>query len=454
MPAADIGKLFGKGSIIEQILVWQVLGQILAAVMAPELRLLENTVNQITQEVPIPPADLADMVVRAVLGDAAATEEAKKSGIPPSDFELLVKNAGEPPGIQQLVEAWRRGFIPEAGLGPDQTSLIQGIFESRVKNKWFGTLLALATRPVPAADAVDAFVKGQIPYDQGEKLAYEDGYDRDAYRILVNTRGNPPSPIELAEFLRRGFIPLEGTGPDVLSFQQGIYEGATKNKWWRLESRLAEYIPPPRTVTAMVREGALTDDEALALFKQAGLSEQLAAAYLHAAHHQKLQADKLLAKADIEQLYRDHVISGDEATSALKVLGWTDTEIPLLLALQDVKRSITALNQAIGRVHNLYVNHKIDKGQALNALNALHVPAAQIQQMIPDWDIERSSNVKVLTPAEIAAALFYKVIDQATAQQELEAQGFTPFDAWILLSVRMHHPLPNQPAPGPVPLSG
>jgi hypothetical protein len=446
MAAGDVGKIFGKGSVIEQILVWQVLGQILAAVMAPELRLLENSVNQLSQEVPLPPADLADMVVRAVLPDHQAADEARKSGIPPGDFELLVKNAGEPPGIQALIEAWRRGFIPEAGLGPDQTSLIQGIFESRVKNKWFGTLLALATRPVPTADAVDAVVKGQIDYAEGEKRAYEDGFDRDAFRVLVNTRGNPPSPVELVELLRREFIPLEGVGPDVLSFQQGIYEGASKNKWWRLFSHLADYIPPPRTVTALIREGSITDEEGLALFKQSGLSEQLAAAYVHSAHHQKLHADKLLAKADIEQLYRDRIISAEDATSALKVLGWTDTEIPLLLALQDVKRSIAALNQAIGRVHNLYVNHKLDKTQALGALNSLHVPDAQIQQMIPDWDIERSSNVKVLTPAEIASAYYYQIIDQATAQAELVAQGFQPFEAWILLSVRMHKAQPNRPA--------
>lgn len=452
--AADLGKLFGKGSVIEQILVWQILGQVLAAVMAPELQLLQNTVNELIQEVPINPATLADMVVRSVLSEAQAAHEARKSGIAPSDFDLLVRNTGEPPGLEFLLQAWRRGFIPPLGRDPFDTSVEQGVAESRIKDKWFPVIEKMAHVPVPAADAVDAVVKGQIDYAQGEEIANASGFDADAFRILFNTRGNPPSPLELAEFLRRGFIPLEGTGPDALSFQQGIYEGASKNKWWQLFSRLAEYIPPPRTVTAMVREGALTDQEALSLFKEAGLSQPLAEAYLHAAHHQKLQADKLLAKGDVEQLYRDQVISGDDAQKMLEALNYTAQESAFLLRLQDIKRAVTAINQAIGRVHTLYVNHKIDKAQAVAALGSLHVPSTQQDQLLASWDVERSANVKVLTSAEIAQAFHYQILDQPAAQAELEGIGYTPLDAWIILSVREHRPLPGQPAPGPSPAGG
>jgi hypothetical protein len=85
-------------------------------------------------------------------------------------------------------------------------------------------------------------------------------------------------------------------------------------------------------------------------------------------------------------------------------------------------------------------------------LAQLGVPADRITELLTEWVIDRTANVKILTPAQIATAVDYEVITEPEGLAEIERLGYTPYDAWILLSNRAKGPLPNKPAPGPPPL--
>lgn len=429
----------------ESIFVWQVAAQVVGALMTPLVQELTRTVNAISQTTPLTPAQLADMVVRNIVQRGDAEAYAKQSGTAPSDFGRMVASAGEPPAPGELVTALRRGIIPHDGRGPGVVSFEQGIAESRIYDHWRSTIEALGDLPLPVADAVDGVVESQIEFELGATFAFANGVNRENFQHLVNIRGNPPSPTELNELHKRGFIELEGTGPDAVTVQQGIYEGATKNKWFPFLAKLADYLPPPRTVTALIREGSLSDDQGLALFKASGLSQDLATAYVHSAHHQRLAATKELAKSEVDALYHDQLIDAQQADQFYESLGYTAEEAAWLRAIQDMKRAVTAQAQAITRVHNLYVNRKVDRTEAVNALDALNVPHQGRDQLLADWDIERTINVRVLSEAQIADAYFRQLIDQGTATDELVNLGYSPRDAWILLSVRLHAPQPNPP---------
>jgi hypothetical protein len=443
---SDLSKLFGKGGIGEQLVVFGVLQQLLGAVLGPELEMLTRFVNDKLQATPLTPADLADMVVRHIVSAPLGEAYAKQSGVAPSDFARMVESAGEGPAPGDLAEALRRGLIPETGTGPDSTSFEQGIAESHLRDKWRATLKGLSVKEPSPADALDALLEGQLPLERARELYGRFGGDLEHFQWLFDTKGSAPTPLEAAQMANRNLIPWEGEGPDVVSFHQAFLEGPWRNKWEAPYRRLAEYHPPPRTVTALVRSGAITDAQAVDLFKQEGLSQELATAMLHDAHKQKLAAAHELAKAEVDTLYHDQIVSADQADAMYMALGWTKEEAAFHRAVQDMRRTVAALNQAIGRVHNLYVARKITKQSASGVLDALHVPSAQRDSLFGDWDIERGANVKVLSAAEIASAFFYKVIDQGTAVTELVDDGYTEVDAWILLSVRQHGPLPNPPA--------
>lgn len=445
--AAELGKLFGEGSAARQLVIWQVLAQAISAVLAPEFELLTREVNKVLPATPLSPAELADMVVRNILPHDPAAKYAAESGISPVDFQRMVQSAGSPPSPQELIAALRRGIIPHDGTGPDSTSFVQGIAEGRTYNKWRPVYEALANVPIGVADAVDAVVESQIPFDQAAHIAYVNGVSAEDFQILVNTRGNPPAPGELLTLWKRGVIPLEGTGPDALSVQQGISEGATKNKWFKPLTELAAYLIPPRSVVAMVRDGALTDDEALVELSKSGLDAKQAAAYVAEAHHQKTAATRDLTVSTIVALYQDRLIDRPTAIQMLEQIRYTPEDANFELDIADFKALESKVRTAVSKVHNLYVAHHIDAATATQTLTGLNVPQEGINDMLEVWGLERDANVQQLTAGEIVDAAYYQIIDNATAIQRLVQLGWTQTDAEIRLFIRLHG-IPQTPAAG------
>jgi hypothetical protein len=450
--ALNLGDLFGKESAFGQIMIWGVGQQVIGAVLAPGLNELTHLVNEIAQTEVLAPADLADLVVRNYLDIDAATGTAKKSGVSPEDFALLVKNAGDAPSTTTLIEAYRRKIIGWDSAQGGLPSVLDGIREGRLADKWAPMLQALGDVPIGVADAVDAVVEGQISRAAGEEIAYQNGISKDNFAILYNTRGNPPAPSELLEMVRRGNIPVGGTGPDVLSLTQGISEGATKDKWIPQFINLLTVLPPEGRVTAMLRAGAISRDQAIGYYKRLGYDDTVAAGFAAEASHTKTAASKDLAKADIEKLYADGAIDSAAATSMLEGLGYAADEAAYLLAIQDLHATTVIVDAAITRIRSYYIARKLADDAVVSALDSLSVPPAQRDKLISAWRIDRTSNVKLLSEAQIVDAWNYTLLSQADAISALVALGYTAHDGWVLLSIKNKGPLPDEPAQGPTPL--
>jgi hypothetical protein len=243
-------------------------------------------------------------------------------------------------------------------------------------------------------------------------------------------------------------IPVDGLGAGVLSMHQGIIEGLTKDKWWPGILALMEYRPPPRTITALERAGVMPPAQAQTLYQQSGLTPQLAALYSADASAVKLVKTKELAEGTVLNIYRAGVIPESEAAALLGTLGYTAQETAWILAWEDLHRELAAMNSAVTKVSSLYISRKIGQNTAQSMLATLGLPAGQVTQLLDTWLLERDATVKLLTAAEIGDAVKYAIMDQATGQAALEALGFTPYDAWVRLSLSNLAALPNPP---PVP---
>jgi hypothetical protein len=453
--------LIGEGSIGRQFLLWGVAYRLAEAVMEPAMTALTQEIWAGAAEGSggglhraLDPAVVADAVVKGILSHGEGASVAALSGVNADDFSTLVYATGQPPDLTFLLEAYRRGYIPFKGTGPGVTTVEQGVRESHIRDEWLAVIDKMQFVPLGVADAVAAVVRGQIDYAAGEKAAYENGLDAANFRVLVNTTGRPPSPTELVELTRRGLIPLRGTGPDALTFQQGIYEGDTKDKWEPLYEKLTEYLPPPRTITTLQSHGVITHDEAVKLYTEQGLSPTLAAAYAASATATKVATEKQLTVSTVLDLYETQFLDAAQATSMLSDLGYSTTEGKYLLELTDFRRELSALNSMINRIGTYFIAHKLTKTAAIEALGQLEVPVAQRDQLIATWEVTRASNVRLLTESQIVDAWDYGIMSQDEAISELQALGYTARDAWVLLSNKNKAPLPNPPAAGPNPITG
>lgn len=438
----------GAAGTILSIAEYNLAGQLIGAILGPYSQAITNEVMSITPLVPLSPADLALAVIRNEIPEDAAAGEAAMSGINAGRFHTLTRLTGDAPAPEELAVALRRGFI-------DAGRYLEGIRQGRLRDEWGDLVRQLATQDPSPTTPLLAELKAQADHATALELYEKFGGNPDHYDLALAVEGAGPSPLEAAEMARRGIIPWAGLGEGVVSFEQAVHESAYRNKWQAGFRAISEYLPPPRTVTAMIREGALTPDQGRALFEKAGLPPELVTAYLDAASQQKTAPHKELAEGTISQLYHDRLMSHDQAVAALEALSFTAEEAGFILSIQDVKVAQHYLELAISRVHTLYVGHKIGKATALSTLGSLGVDATGAADLMGIWDWEAAANVRAVTAAELAAAYHAAILTQDEATAELVGMGYTPFDAWLILSVHEKKALPGKPPPdtiGPGPL--
>lgn len=490
-----LGDLFGEGSIAEQIFVWGVLQSVIEALGQPYFTELTQIVNEHHPDEVLDPATVAGLVVRGLLGDADAKSEAAKSGISADRFDNLVTAAtpylspadlaqlvtrnfmdiasaraeaarqgytsdrlarlillaGQPPSVTDLAVALRRGLIPDDGP-PDGVSFAQGFREGSIADKYIPLIKQLAIQWPTPADALNALLEGQVDFDTGKQLYEKFGGDPQFFQLLYDTNGSAPTPTEAATMANRGVIPWDGTGPTVTSFEQAFLEGPWRNKWEKPYRVLSEYLPPPRTVTAMLKTGSLSADQAAELLAKQGLTPDLVQAYITDAQQQAATTELDLTLSSILSLYQGHVISRDDTKQLVIALGYSQENAERLITLRDLQRAIAAVNSAVSRIQTLYIGRKITRDTAQSTLAALEVPADQITDLIGIWDIEVAANIKQLTESQIVDAWAIGAMDEHEAIGELQAIGYTAFDAWRLLSIKNKKPLPNKPPAGPNPV--
>lgn len=374
------------------------------------------------------PADAALGKLRGTVNEHRALEAAHAAGLTDEDFQTLVDNTGEPPALQELLSLWIRGKISTAKLD-------HGIRQSRIRNEWIDVIHELHYQPPTPQEALNALLQGQISEAEARRRYKEGGGDMSWFQHAFDAEGTAPSPVELGDMANRGIIPWGGTGPHRTSFEQGFLEGPWRNKWSEPMRKLAEYLPPPRTITTLVGNASLSKKEAYKLFRKQGLTADLAEAYVKSATTDKTAKQKALAVSQISQLYRDQAIDREQAVKMWGDLGYDNHEAHFLAVLADLERVQRFTETAISTIHTRYTGHAIVRHQASTDLDQLGVPAKQRNSLLAMWDLERDAKVKRLTAAEVHKAVKKGLLTEQQGMHRLEQMGYPAEDATIYLQL-------------------
>lgn len=367
------------------------------------------------------PADLALMVLKGILSEGDAATIAAGSGVSASDFSRLILATGEPPGIMELLEAYRRGFIP-------QSQLEHGIRQSRVRDEWIPTLEKLRYQPMSTSDAVRAVVQNHLQLADARKIADENGLTPGAMDILVQVEGNPLAPGQFYELWNRGII-------GQAEVEQGLRESHLKNKYIPAALHLRERLPEGRQITTMLNHGALTSEQAHRLLLDHGYSAEVIAALIKSGTSGKTGAHKQLASTQITTLYEDQAIDEPTAAKMLGALGYAASEVEWILRLADLRVEHAYLNAAVAHVRQAMVSRHITAQVATGRLDALGLRAQHRDQLIHLWSLEVESTVKVLTPAQILKAHKTQAISDQDALDRLTREGYSTADAELLITI-------------------
>lgn len=444
---AGLGDLFGKDSIASQFLIWGVLQQLLGPLLQPVVIELSKLVMSADPALPIPPGALAEAVARGLMDDGPARDAATESGIGGQAFDVLVANAENVPALSAVLELFRRGEIPVGGDDPLSVSVRGALTDQGIRADWHAQIVKLATSIPDQSQVLTAWLEGQIPEGEAVRRLKEAGMDPTWIQSAYDASGQAPTPTQALELLNRGIIPERGTGPASVSYEQAFLEGPWRNKWLTPFLALAEYLPPPRTVTAMYHGGQLTHDQAATLLAKQGLAPELVAAYLAPAETSVTHHDKTLTKTEIATAYADGLLTRPAAEHALEALTYSAHDAGTILDLVDVRVTTAQVSAGVSRVRSLFEAGKLTEAQAKANLHELGLPTDQAKDVVDTWAITQATNTKTLSGAQIEAAYYYNLLTSADAITLLEALGYDEFDAWIALSVRVHGPVPDYPRP-------
>lgn len=400
------------------------------------------------------PPDAAQAVVRNFLPHSDGVAVAALSGVDAATFATMVDLAGDAPSPTDLTVALRRKLIPFDSGTPAKPGFVQGIQQGRLADKWITMIRDLAQEWPTPTDALEARLVGQVTTEKSKELYAKFGGDPQYWQLLFDTRGEAPTPLELGVLANRGDIPWDGLGPDKATFEQGFHEGRWRDKWQTAYRKLAEYRCPESTITLFLSHGVITDDQAADALAALGMDKQTISWFIAEAHLEAYSDYRGTTISMVLTAYHDQLITADQALPILEGFHVTAQAAQFMLEFEDIQRAFEAVQNALTRIRTLYAARKITLQTARDSLGSLGISGTEIEGIIKAWQIENSISVKVLTEAQITDAVEYEIMDVPTALTELGNLGYTPYDAWVLLSVKFKVPLPDKPAQGPAPPQG
>jgi hypothetical protein len=371
------------------------------------------------ESVILSPADLSDMAVRGVLTEQQAAVVASESGVSADDFHKLTLITGQPPGLEQMLEGYRRGFIDEA-------TLERGIKESRYRNEWIPLLKALRYSPISVADAVNAVVQNHLTASQGEKIAQQNGLEPGQFAVLQETAGEPLSRTEMEELYNRGLVTQE-------QVNQALRESRVKDKYIDLAFQLHRRIIPIFTLERAIAAGAVSHADAIAIAMESGYSKRDAEIITSSGSSAKIDPYKKEVVSAVASAYGENTIPQNEALTLIEGLGFAASEAKFILEAQDFKRAARIVNQVATAVRSKYISRKIHRNQAGNDLDAIGIPATQRDFLLSLWDIELEANTRQLTEAQVVKAVHKQLITEQEGQSRLVAMGYSAADADLLI---------------------
>lgn len=407
-------------SLVIGIAVGAILSPVIGGVLAPTIQAISNREWSQNTSMPLSPAELAAGVLKGVFNDAHAQDQAAQSGISQANMTDLISIAGQSIGTAEALLLLRRGDITDAEF----LSVLQ---YSNVNPKFYTMAGKLRYGEPSVGEVVAGYLKGHLTAEAAGIRLGKAGLDPANLEWLKATAGRPIG-IEQAVHLW-----LHGMITDA-QLEQVVAQSDVNLDYLPLVKLSGVYFPPVRTITALVRQGALNDAQATTLYQGAGVRQQDIGPYLAGAHHTSASTQRHVTAGQIVRMYESRFVDRAGATTRLTALNFPADEITLMLDYADDLRTEKLLNAGVTKVGTAYVAHRIDKPAATTALTGMGLTAAAAGEHFAIWDIERTTLIHHPTPTQVINAYRRGMLNEADAHRHLLAAGIPIEDFAIYIA--------------------
>jgi len=154
---------------------------------------------------------------------------------------------------------------------------------------------------------------------------------------------------------------------------------------------------------------------------------------------EELTKERELTKGDILGYYLDGGISESEARGFLAEIDYPGTVIDLLIAKTDFRRLQNIINEVVKTTRILYINEEIDLVGVHERLGRYALPAAQVEELLLLWGIERDRRTERPTKGELLSWYLNGVIEETFLREQMAKHKYGPdyIDLYVVNSDRI-----------------
>lgn len=360
---------------------------------------------------PLPgPGELVRFGVREAWRDDVADAWNYDEDAPPQLAEYLAKHGYDP---EWAIRYWRAHWaLPSIGQGFEmmhreiiKDEELQDLLKiSDIPRFWRESLTKMSYRTLTRVDIRRMHAMDVLTDDEVRDSYRDFGYSpENAQRMLDFTirfnDNDPASPRSRTMNLSRGVI--------IQAYQRGL-------------------ITNPEAQTRLINAGYGTEDMTLILSLADWQGEIDRTPNYYNEHHRDV-------KAILERAYSRRLIGEPEAQAGLVSIGYAPAEAQLLLLTIDLYYSFERLETQQRIIGDAYVSRGITRVDAIAKLGALDIPGAMQEQLLDEWDTERSTRDRRLTETQYRRAVSHDVISVEDYAENLRGIGYTEKDVGILV---------------------
>jgi hypothetical protein len=334
----------------------------------------------------------------------------------------------------EIAEDEVRRLMEAAGID-NTTELYLKILAKRIPG--ISDVIRMAVRGAFTPEISDKFGLGEGFPDKVAELAAKNGIDAELAAWYWAAHWDLPSIGEGFEMLHRGLIKEEDLDQ--------LLEAQAVMPHWRENLKVLAHNPLTRVdLRRMYQLGIIGLDVVLDGYKKLGYDDTNAARltefckrYYGVEDDTQTVTDLNYTKAEILSGYQKKVITRDQTSIALQSLGYTSAQADFYIAQKDLQVDQDRKDAYITAYQALYDQGLLSADEVTINLQALGLGAAEINDLIGLWYLQRFSRVARPTKAERTRWLKAGIITEGIWTQEMKLDGYSDtYISWYLAEIK------------------
>ncbi|MBV6438291.1 MAG: hypothetical protein AELANPGJ_03592 [Anaerolineae bacterium] len=191
------------------------------------------------------------------------------------------------------------------------------------------------------------------------------------------------------------------------------------------------------TVKNAFRKRLITENEFKEYLRLLNYSENAIELEINVLNYQENVEQKELSITQLKSAYNTNRINDIEVLSALKELGYTETNAKIIFDTWKTQKAPKVLQLNAGTIKTALSKGILTTEQALSKLQSIGYTLNDAKIIIETVNVSGGGKVKVLTDAQLIEAMQYGFLTQAEVEKRLVERGYNQADSRLLIQLNI-----------------